>query len=321
MGARRAHAVAKHPDTTLVSVTDVDASLAREVAASLDCDVAADVKALVARTDLDTVVVCSPNRLHMPHAIAAMENGKHVICEKPLACTPAEAVTMVQAAERCSVTLKVGSNLRFFDSVQKAQELLSAGSVGEPFSLRGWIGNDGWAAKSWFIDPALSGGGTILDNGCHLFDLARWFVGDAKTCTGSTYSLYWDAAVEDNGVGLFTIGSGGFAVIHSSWTEWTTYFCFDVYGPEGVVTVENRLPTRRTTLVRRDGVRRVFDFTAPMNDTYGMELAAYVDARRLGTPPEPTGMDGLRVVEMADAVYRSAASGSAVVVASAAAPQ
>ena len=127
MGSRRAETVTRNSDTALVVVTDADEGRAADLAASLDCAVAADVGALVARRDVDTVFVCSPNRLHMPHAVEAMEHGKHVICEKPLACTPAEATAMVEAAERNRVTLKVGANLRFFANVQKAAELLAPG--------------------------------------------------------------------------------------------------------------------------------------------------------------------------------------------------
>jgi predicted dehydrogenase len=167
----------------------------------------------------------------------------------------------------------------------------------------------------------LSGGGTILDNGCHLFDLVRRFLGDARSCVSTTTSLYWDAPVEDFGVGVFTTESGGLAVVQSSWTEWTPYFSVDVYGTEGVITIDNRLPCERTTLVRRGEAARAFDFSRDRNDTYAMELAAYVDARRNGDPPQPTGIDGLRVVEMADAVYRSARSGRSVLVDRASEPE
>lgn len=317
MGARRAQTVADHPGATLVAVSDLDRDRTESVAATLGCDAVRDVEALVGRSDIDTVFVCTPNRLHMPHAVAAVDSGKHVFCEKPLGCTPHEAAAIVHAADKRGVTVKVGANLRFFANVQKAYQLLEGGCVGEPLSLRGWIGNEGWPAASWFGDPALSGGGTVLDNGCHLLDVVRVFLGDAVQCTGMTGTLYWDTAVEDNGVGVFRTARGQLAVVQSSWTEWTTYFAFDVHGTDGVITVDNRLPSERTSLVRRDGATETFDFAGARNDTYGMELDAYLAARASGRQPEPGGVDGLRVVEMADALYRSAHLGRSVAVTSA----
>lgn len=314
MGERRAGTVMQNPDTTLIAVADADPGRADSLAATLGC-VAEDVDSLVRLPDIDSVFVCTPNRFHAEISTALIEHGKHVICEKPLACTPAEATAMVEAAAAHGVTVKVGANLRYFANVQKAHALLHAGEIGEPVSLRGWVGNNGWPAQSWYADPAMSGGGTVIDNGCHLFDLVRWFLGDVESCTGTTSTLYWDVPVEDQGVGVFTTSTGQLAVIHTSWTEWTTYFAFDLYGNKGAISVDNRLPAERTTLMRRDGTTQVFDFAGQRNDVYGLELADYVRARRCGTSPVPNGADGLRVVEMADAVYRSARSGRRVDVA------
>jgi predicted dehydrogenase len=316
MGARRAATVARHPRTALVVVTDVDRWRAEEVAArSGGADIAWSVADLVARPDVDTVIVSTPNSFHRAHAIEALEHGKHVICEKPLACTTTDAAAVVAAARANGVTVKMGSNLRFFANVRKAKELLDAGSIGEPLSLRGWIGNDGWAAASWYGDRALSGGGTVLDNGCHLFDLVRLFLGEVETCVGTTSSTYWRTGVEDNGCGVFTTANGKSAVIQSSWTEWTPYFSFDVHGTGGVLTVDNRLPVERVTLNCRSGATDVFDFADARADTYQDEFDAYVLARSTGRPPEPTGEDGLRVVAMAAAIYRSAELGRSVRVA------
>ena len=314
MGIRRATTTAAHPATTLVAVADADPSRTESLAANLGCH-AATVHEVLTSVDIDTVFVCTPNHLHAEMSIAAMANGKHVICEKPMACTPDEADAMIAMARRSAVSLKVGANLRQFANVRAAYQLLQDGHIGEPLSMRGWIGNDGWPAKKWFGDPAFSGGGTVLDNGCHLFDLARWFLGDMSTCTGTTSALYWGLAVEDHGVGVFTTERGLPAVLESSWTEWTTYFAVDLHGTDGVLTIDNRLPAERTVLVARGGTVEVFDFASRRADSYALELDAYVRNRLAGVAPQPDGTDGMRVVEMATAVYRSARAGRAVDVA------
>ena len=102
-----------------------------------------------------------------------------MICEKPLACTPAEAAAIVDAASANGVTIKVGANLRYFENVEKAHELLVMGSIGEPLSLRGWIGNDGWPTHSWFSDPACLGAEQC----------STWVVTYSTLCVGSSATL------------------------------------------------------------------------------------------------------------------------------------
>src|SRR5690606_24102654 len=147
---------------TLVAVADRDAARAAKVAASLGVP-AETPEALIARGDVDVVVVSVPNRDHHPVALAAIEAGKHVLGEKPLARTSQEAAALVDAARARGVRIKTGSNHRHFPSVRKARELVDAGAIGEPLQFNGRIGNDGERIRGrWFWDPELAGGGTLL---------------------------------------------------------------------------------------------------------------------------------------------------------------
>ena len=101
---------------------------------------------------------------------------------------------MVRAAGTHGSFLKVGSNLRHFPNVARALELVARGAIGEVLFLRGWIGNDGWSLGSWWRDPDLIGGGTLLDNGSHLLDLTRSFLGEPEECVGYASTLAQDVA-------------------------------------------------------------------------------------------------------------------------------
>lgn len=311
MGIRRLDSIIAHPNGTVVAVTDSDDAVASHAAERAGgAVVAASHREAITAPAVDCVVVATPNSMHRMMVRDALEHGKHVFCEKPLAGTSAEAVEMVQTANQNSGFLKVGSNLRYFPSVQKAQQLLAMRAIGEPLFLRGWIGNNGWSLASWWSDPAEVGGGTFLDNGCHLLDLSRWFLGEVLECTGWAGTLLHSVApLEDNGVGIFRFEGGKFAVIQSSWTEWADYCYFELYGSEGYIRVDNRAPDCKVILGRREGSQEVHDFKDVSSNSYALEMDDFIHAVIDGRQPLPSGFDGMRTVQMAHAVYKANDSG------------
>jgi len=313
MGVRRMKAIAGHAETELVCLSDNDTEAAKKFSKEMGCEFYPDWERAVGRSDVDFVVVSVPNKFHNPIAIEALNQGKHVWCEKPLARNPEEAMGIVKAAARSSRFLKVGSNLRYFPSVQKAKELLDSSAIGEVLLLRGWVGNAGWPVKMWFSNGDLSGGGTFLDNGCHLLDISRWFLGEARECVGHVSTLHWDISpLEDNGMGIFTFDGGKLAFIHSSWTEWAEYMYLEVYGSKGYIRVDNRIPKCITTLGNQDGKQEVFDYSDVPAQSHVLEFNDCVQAITNSKQPLPNGFDGLRAVQMAHGVYRSSRLGKKV---------
>ena len=217
MGQRRIRTIVNHPDAELACVIDADSDIARKVAREYGCDYYSDVEKGINRADVEYVVICTPNKFHVDIALKALAKGKHVLCEKPLARNPEEAKKMVKASLENGVTLKVSSNLRYFPSVQKAKELLDKSVIGDLLFIRGWIGNSGWQlSKPWFTDHDLIGGGTLLDNGSHLLDIYRWFLGEVEECFGYTSRMYHniDSSLEDNLAGITSYGD---ATCSGSW--------------------------------------------------------------------------------------------------------
>ena len=314
MGQRRIKRIVDHPHAELVCVADVQKERARATGKEFGVEYYADFHDVINRRDVDCVVIAVPNKYHADIAIEALAKGKHVFCEKPLARNPEEAMKMVKAAIESDSFLKVGANLRFFPSVQKAKELLEEKAIGELLFIRGWIGNSGWQLNSWFSEPSMIGGGALLDNGSHLLDLCRWFLGEVRECVGCTARMYHplDPALEDNAFAIFKFVNGTYAFVQSSWTEWADYMYVEVYGTEGYIRIDNRNPNCKLIYGKKDGYQQVYDYSKLPPQSYDAEFREYMDALRNGLHPTPTGFDGLRVVQMAYGVYKSSRSGRSV---------
>jgi len=256
---------------------------------------------------LDCVWVCVPNSFHREIALRILESGIHVVCEKPLSTNPQHAWEMVRAANERGVFLKTASNHRYMPNVQRAREILLSGEIGKPIFLRGFIGHRGTEFHApWFLQPELSGGGTLIDNGVHLLDLSRWFLGEATECIGLIDTRYMKTAtVEDQALAIFRIGDNACVSINCSWTEWYGYLYFEVYGEKGFLTVDCRRGNKLTYGLRSDDQINEFDFTGLPPQSYRLEAEQLVSYLREKRQPEPSGEDGARVIEMVDAVYRS----------------
>jgi len=251
IGRHRAEAVAAVSGLELALCVDTIVEAAQALAERWNCEPGTEWQEAVARPDIEVVIVSTPNVFHTPISIAALEAGKHVLCEKPLARNPQEARRMVEAAEACGRELRTGFNHRFHAQVVQAKALFDAGAIGEPLFLRGHTGHGGGEAFawSWFCDEEIAGGGTFLDNGVHALDLARYFLGEFVEATGFRTTSLWDIApLEDNGFGLFRTADGWVASLHSSWTQWKGYLYLELFGAEGFLTI-NYDPVE-TTLVR-----------------------------------------------------------------------
>jgi predicted dehydrogenase len=313
MGVRRAKSIKENANCELVCTTDVVQEKSKMLANQFECDHYADYRDIIARDDVDCVIVSLPNKFHREASVSSLNSGKHVICEKPLARRPEEALEMVRAAKKNGRYLKVGSNLRYFPNVSRAKELMDGGVIGDLVFLRGWIGHSATKLGTWFLDPDLSGGGTYLDNGCHLLDLTRWFLGEFSECMGFvTTGCLPTAPVEDVGLGVFKTLKGKLAFIQSSWIEWADYMYMEVYGTEGFVRIDNRNPVCQLTLGRKGGLREVFDYSLLAAQSYNLELDDFVKAVRVGEQPLASGYDGMRAVHMACAVYESSKLGKKV---------
>jgi predicted dehydrogenase len=238
IGQKRARALG---DSQLVAVADTNLPRAQHLAAQfLDCDVVQHWDEIVARNDIDLVVVATTNNALAPATLAAVQHGKHVLVEKPAARSAAELHPIVAAARRAGVIVKVGFNHRFHPAFQKARRIFDSGALGPLMYIRARYGHGGRLGyeQEWRASPAIAGGGEMLDQGVHLIDLARWFAGDFIEVSGYIGTFFWDMPVEDNGFAMLRTALGQVAWLHASCTEWKNLFCFEIFGRDGKLQID-----------------------------------------------------------------------------------
>lgn len=178
----------------------------------------------IADPGIDAVDICTPNALHAEIAIAAARAGKHVLVEKPMATSLAEADAMVAAAREAGVLLAVAHNLRFVPIYMTMQRLIAAGAIGRVFSARGSFMHAGpdefWGATSdWFWQEGQAGGGSLLDMGIHMIDLLRWMVGrPVLEVTAMTARVLKPTFADDNAMVIMRCEGDILASVQSSWS-------------------------------------------------------------------------------------------------------
>lgn len=240
IGNVRAEAISRTPGMRLVSVSDLDTPRAASLAKTYGATVAANWLELVRRSDLDAVVVSTPPSMLAEIAAEAMRQGKHVLCEKPVARNVEECLQLTQVAKDTRRFLATGFNYRFYPSVEKARTLLDSGIIGELDHIRSYTG---YSAKdhthAWLHDAAVMGGGSFRDNGVHLIDLTTYFLGDVVEIQGCASNHVWTfPGCEDNGFALIRNAKGRIASLHASWTEWRRYaFEVELYGSRGCIRI------------------------------------------------------------------------------------
>jgi len=222
----------------------------------------------VSDPEISVVIVSTTHDALSPIACAALQEGKHVLVEKPAGCCIAD-IDAIELARREGQSVRVGFNHRYHPAIRKAASMVQADTLGEIMMVRGRYGHGGRLGyeKEWRGDPA-RGGGELLDQGVHLIDLSGLFLGRPFVdVAGRAETLFWDQRVDDNAFIILRSSSGQIAHLHVSSTEWKNTFSFEIYGTAGKLHVEG------------------------LGGSYGIErLTYYAMAPEMG-PPETTIWD------------------------------
>jgi predicted dehydrogenase len=232
-----------------------------------------------------------------------------------------ESLAILRAAEGAGVVLKTGFNHRHHPGIAKAKEMLSKGEIGEAMFLRCRYGHGGRQGyeKEWRASKDLCGGGELLDQGVHVVDLFRWFVGGFDETFGYTPTCYWNMEVEDNAFAMFRNKNGIVATMHTSWTQWKNLFSFEVFGKDGYLIIEGLGGSYGPETLRigrrkpEGGVPNEESIQFDGSDISWKEewkefLAAIIEKRE----PLGSGYDGYQANRMIESVYRSAKEGRVV---------
>jgi predicted dehydrogenase len=274
-----------------------------------------DWREAVSRADVDAVFVATSNDALAPVTMGAVEAGKHVLVEKPAARNPGELVPIIAAAERKNVRVQVGFNHRYHPALQQARKLIDSGVAGPLMYIRARYGHGGRPGydKEWRAKPEISGGGELLDQGVHLIDLSRWFLGDFPDVTGHIATFFWDMPAEDNGFLLLKTPQGQVAWLHATWTEWKNTFSFEIFGRDAKFHIEGlggsygveKLSCYKMKPQMGPPDTTIWEY--PGEDrSWHIELEAFVQAIEAGKTPPVTLRDAHAALTVVYQVYAQA---------------
>ncbi len=309
------------PDASVIALCDIDgAKLSRLLRERPGVEGFTDYREMLAMEELQAVSVALPNFLHAPVTLAALEAGKHVLCEKPMAMNAAEALEMKAAAERLGRVLMIHFNMRYMATAATLKPIVDAAVLGEVYHVTTtYTRRDGYPPTSWFGRKDMSGGGPLIDMGVHRIDLALWLLGRPRPVSafGAVYDLLARKKLkgvefdcEDFATAMVRFENGCTLYVATSWDGHEKDgggLTMSIRGTEGAVfeqegrlilcTEEHGVPTART-------LEQVEPGETPQDH--------FVSCIREGRQPDPCAEDGVTLMKVLDAIYESARTRSEV---------
>jgi predicted dehydrogenase len=291
--------------TTVVAACDPTAT-ARRRARELGLKTYHDPSEMIARERLDAVDVVTPPAHHAPIAVACLERGLHVLCEKPLATTVGAALRMLRTAARVRRQLVLATKFRHVPDLWEARRLVNEGAIGEPVGFEIDFSSMVDMTRRWNSQRPLAGGGVIIDNGCHAFDVVAYLFGTVTRVLATRLKQVQEMGVEDSATLLVAAGKGLIGRIEVSWSlatgraSWVT-----VYGSRGTIEIG-----WKASYLKQPGRPAVqigpgYD----KNDAHRRMFARFAGLVRGEGRPWITAGECLRTVAAVDAAYRSLAWG------------
>jgi predicted dehydrogenase len=314
-----ARALAAHPEVRLVGVHDHEPEHARWVCRDFGVPFHDSGERLVASDEVDAVVVCAETARHRAAVELAAAAGRHVLCEKPLATTLADAEAIVAACAEAGVQLHVAFVSRFLPVVARAREAVRSGRLGD---VRGLVGGNRGRPPlppgypPWITDAGEAGGGAVIDHSVHVTDVMRHVSGlEVAEVSAEAGALLWGCGVDDAGVLLLRFGNGAVGSVDPSWSvpegnPWDYDFFLRILGSDASLDL---IDTAGSLEVVCGGSGLRLESFA--EDADAAMLDAFVTSVLTGSVVEPcaTGEDGLEALRVALAAYESASSGRSVV--------
>ena len=311
IGRKRAKALA---GARLVACADVDLARARDLSAlTSGAEATDDWRSLIKRPDIGIIIVAASVDVSAEITLAAVNAGKHVLVEKPAARSTLELLPVLDVAKRKGVLVRVGFNHRYHPAIMKAFELFRAGALGEMMFVRGRYGHGGRIGydKEWRADPRISGGGELIDQGVHLIDLARAFLGDFIEVSGFAHTYYWDMPVDDNGFLMLKTAKQQVAFLHVSCTEWKNLFSFELYGKQAKLQIDGlggSYGVEKLTyykMLPQMGPPETTTWEYPLgDDSWEVEFREFLDDIRLNRRPAAGLDEAMAALTVVERIYK-----------------
>lgn len=319
-------------NSELVAVMDIDETRAGDVAAKYRVPkcYATDAE-LLADPEIRVVYIATPVNAHAQQVIAAAEQGKHVLCEKPLALDLKDCRRMVDSCRKAGVKLGVGVMMRFHACHQEIKRIIDGGEIGQPVMARAQL--TCWYPKipgAWRQVPELGGGGALMDLGVHTVDLLRVLLGEVEAVTGIAQNVVQDYPVDDSSVVLIKFGSGAQGVVESFFNipDAAAQNALEIYGTNGCIlakgtigqgsagsfTVHSSAEAKDYDAAQTRGADEmsVREVTPEPVNIYRAEIEAFADAVLNDTDPPIPAEEGIRSLAVVLAAYTASREGRTV---------
>lgn len=320
---------AENPDAELAAFFSPNRTRAEEQAAKYGGKVYDTAEALLADQSIDAVSICAANYAHAELTIKALEAGKHVLCEKPMATNLADCEAMVACAKKNGKFLMVGHNQRLAKAHSTAKQLIDEGLIGTIISFRTAFGHGGpetWSISPgkdvWFFDKKRAAMGVMADLGVHKTDLIQYLTGQRVVRTtarlvtldkrGEDGQLI---GVDDNAVCIYELSGGAFGTMTASWTYYGAEDNSTVlYGTKGIMRIYDD-PAHSIVVTLADGTVQYYDVEQIQtndNQTKSGIIDLWINSLKNGTPPEISGESALYAMRAVFASIESSESGKSV---------
>jgi len=316
------------PHTEVVAAADISAESLHRFAERWQVDrLTEDIDGLITDPAIDIVDICTPNRYHAPLAIRALEAGKHVLCEKPLAPTPAEIDEMIAARDRSGKLLMTAQHMRYGDNERALKREVETGALGEIYHSRAWmLRRAAVPTKPGFVLQEHSGGGPCIDIGVHVLDLTLWLMGNPEPVAVSgvaraeiahrpgTFSVWGGEGmpagfdVEEFAAGFVRFANGATMILEVSWL-----LHHDTRGEDRQVWLYGdragahlpKMEIYETSTATKQLYNRALQYVPKGLEAHAAECVDFAEAVVEGRPSPVPPEQSRQVMTILDGLYRS----------------
>ena len=249
----------------LVACADININRAKKLASNKKIKIFTDWKKLLDVKEIDIVIISTPHNQLSKILIQAYNKKKHILVEKPGSKNLKEITKIISKVKNSKIKIRIGFNHRYHPSIIKAQKIIKSGIIGKPMYVRGRYGHGGRLGyeKEWRAKPSIAGGGELIDQGSHLIDLSRLFLGEFNEVKSFINTYFYKMSVEDNAFLTLKTRTNKVAFLHASWTEWKNMFSFEIFCTLGKLDING------------------------LGGSYGLEqLTVYKMSKKMGIPKQ-----------------------------------
>jgi UDP-N-acetylglucosamine 3-dehydrogenase len=295
----------------LTGIFDEDEQRGRKAAEHFQTALYTELNALLG--EVDGVVIASDNRNHHRYAMAAAQAGIHILVEKPITTVGQDARELIDLCEQRGVVLQTAFPVRVNTSVMKVKQQIDKGDIGKVMAITAT--NHGKMPGGWFVDPARSGGGAVLDHTVHVVDIMRWLLNsEIKEVYAEIDTRLHDIEVDDCGLLSMEFDNGVIATLDTSWSRPQSFHTWGdvtlrIVGTEGVLHLD---AFAQSGSLWENGSAVTYKSVSWGDNSNASLVAEFIAAIREGRQSTITGLDGLRAAEAAWAAYESAKAGKPV---------